>query len=114
MIAIIFEVTPNEGMTDEYLKMAGAMRGFVEQIDGFISVERFQSLTNPDKLLSISFFESEAAVEEWRRLAAHRTAQKVGRETLFRDYRLRVLQVLRDYGKDDRDQAPPDSLDVHG
>ena len=90
------------------------MRGFVEQIDGFISVERFQSLTNPDKLLSISFFESEAAVEEWRRLAAHRNAQKAGRETMFRDYRLRVLQVLRDYGKDDRSQAPSDSLDVHG
>ena len=112
MIAIIFEVTPNEGMADDYLKIAGEMRGFVEQIDGFISVERFQSLTNQDKLLSISFFESEAAVEEWRRLAAHRSAQKAGRETLFRDYRLRVLQVLRDYGKDDRGQAPSDSLDT--
>mgnify|MGYP001233965088 FL=1 len=114
LIAIIFEVTPNEGMADDYLKIAGEMRGFVEQIDGFISVERFQSLTNPDKLLSVSFFESEAAVEEWRRLAAHRSAQKAGRETLFRDYRLRVLQVLRDYGKDDRGQAPSDSLDIHG
>ena len=90
------------------------MRGFVEQIDGFISVERFQSLTNPDKLLSISFFESETAVEEWRQLAAHRSAQNTGRKTLFSDYRLRVLQVLRDYGKDDRDQAPSDSLDAHG
>ena len=114
MIAIIFEVTPNEGMADDYLKIAGEMRGFVEQIDGFISVERFQSLTNPDKLLSVSFFESEAAVEELRRLAAHRSAQKAGRETLFRDYRLRVLQVLRDYGKDDRGQVPLDSLEVHG
>ena len=114
MIAIIFELAPNEGMADEYLKIAGAMREFVEQIDGFISVERFQSLTNPDKLLSISFFESEAAVEEWRQLAAHRSAQKAGRETLFRDYRLRVLHVLRDCGKDDRGQAPSDSLVVHG
>ena len=114
MIAIIFEVAPNEGRADEYLKIAGEMLGFVEQIDGFISVERFQSLTNPDKLLAISFFESAAAVEAWRRLAAHRSAQKAGRETLFRDYRLRVLQVLRDYGKDDRGQAPSDSLDVHG
>ena len=114
MIAIIFEVTPNDGMEDDYLKIAAEMRGFVEQIDDFISVERFQSLTNPDKLLSISFFESEAAVEEWRQLAAHRSAQKAGRETLFRDYRLRVLQVLRDYGKDDRGQVPLDSLEVHG
>ena len=114
MIAIIFEVNPNEGMADDYLKIAGEMRGFVEQIDCFISVERFQSLTNPDKLLSIPFFESEAAVEEWRQLAAHRSAQNTGRKTLFRDYRLRVLQVLRDYGKDDRGQAPSDSLDVHG
>ena len=114
MIAIIFEVAPNEGMADKYLKIAGEMRGFVEQIDGFISVERFQSLTNPDKLLSISFFESEAAVGEWRQLAAHCSAQNMGRKTLFRDYRLRVLHVLRDYGKDDRGQSPSDSLDVHG
>ena len=113
MIAIIFEVTPNEGMADDYLKIAGEMRGFVERIDGFISVERFQSLTNPDKLLSISFFKNEAAVKEWRQLTAHRSAQKVGRETLSRDYRLRVLQVLRDYGKDDRGQAPSASLNVH-
>ena len=114
MIAIIFEVAPNDGMADEYLKIAGEMLGFVEQIDGFISVERFQSLTNPDKLLTMFFFESEAAVEEWRRLATHRSAQKAGREPLFRNYRLRVLQVLRNYGKDDRGQAPSDSLDVHG
>ena len=114
MIAIIFEVTPNKGMADDYLKIAGEMRGFVEQIDGFISVERLQSLTNPDKLLSISFFKSEAAVEEWRQLAAHRSAQKVGSETLFCEYRLRVLHVLRDYGKHDRGQALSDSLDVHG
>ena len=114
MIAIIFEVTPNEGMADDYLKIAGEMRGFVERIDGFISVERFQSLTNPDKLLSISFFESEPAVEECRQLATYRSAQNTGRKTLFRDYRLRVLQVLRDYGKDDRGQAPSDSLDVQG
>ena len=113
MIAIIFEVTPNEGMADDYLKIAGEMRGFVEQIDGFISVERFRSLTRPDKLLPISFFESEAAVEESRQLVAHRGAQKAGRETLFRDYRVRVLQVLCDYGKDDRGQAPSDSLGVH-
>ena len=114
MIAIIFEVTPNVGMADEYLTIAGEMRGFVEQIDGFINVERFQSLTNSDNLLSISFFESEAAVEEWRWLAAHRSAQKAGHENLFRDYQIRVLQVLRDHGKDDRGQAPSDSLDVHG
>ena len=114
MIAIIFELAPNEGMADEYLKIAGAMREFVEQIDGFISVERFQSLTNSDKLRSISFFESEAAVEEWRRLAAHRSAQKAGRETLFRDCWLSVLQVLREYGKGNCDQVSSDSLDVHG
>ena len=101
-------------MSDDYLTIAGEMRGLVEQIDGFISVERFQSLTNPDKLLSISFSESEPAVKEWRQLASHRSAQNTGRKTLFRDYRLRVLRVLLDYGKDDRDQAPPDSLDVQG
>ena len=113
MIAIIFEVTPNEGMADDYLKIAGEMRGFVEQIDGFISVERFQSLTNPDKLLSISFFEDENAVERWRQLSAHRSAQSKGRAGVFKDYQLRVAHVLRDYGMFDREEAPKDSREIH-
>ena len=114
MIAIIFEVTPNPGMKDDYLSIAAEMRGLVDKIDGFISVERFQSLSNPDKLLSISFFESEQAVNEWRQLAEHRTAQAQGRARIFKDYRLRVLSVMRDYGMHQRDDAPSDSLATHG
>ncbi len=112
MIAIIFEVEPAEGRRDEYLDLAAAMRPMAEKIDGFISVERFQSLTDPGKMLSISIWRDEAAVEEWRRLAAHRAMQKRGREGVFRDYRLRVAQVIRDYGMFDRDEAPPDSLEA--
>lgn len=114
MIAVIFEVTPATGQKDIYLDIAAAMRPLVDEVEGFISVERFQSLTNPDKLLSLSFFEDEAAVLRWRQLSAHRGAQKVGRETLFAGYRLRVAHVLRDYGMFDRDQAPQDSVACHG
>lgn len=114
MIAIIFEVELAEGRTDQYLDIAAAMRPLAEQVDGFISVERFQSLTNPGKLLSLSLFRDEAAVAEWRQLADHRRAQARGRGGLFADYRLRVVQVLRDYGMTDRAQAPSDSRAVHG
>jgi heme-degrading monooxygenase HmoA len=114
MIAIIFEVTPHDGKTEEYLSIAASMRSLIAQVDGFISVERFQSLTNPEKLLSISFFENEDAVNEWRQLTEHRTAQAAGRDRIFKDYRLRVLSVIRDYGMTDRAEAPADSLDVHG
>ncbi|KQI69868.1 antibiotic biosynthesis monooxygenase [Loktanella sp. 3ANDIMAR09] len=114
MIGIIFEVTPAPGKKDDYLAMAAKMRPLVEQIDGFISVERFQSLTNPDKLLSVSFFRDEKALDDWRRLTAHRGAQQAGRDGMFADYRLRVAGVIRDYGMFDRDQAPADSRDVHG
>lgn len=113
MIAIIFEVMPAEGQKDAYLDIAATMRPMVEQVDGFISVERFQSLTNPDKLLSISFFEDEDAVHRWRQLAAHRNAQSKGRNGVFSDYRLRVCHVMRDYGMFDRDQAPEDSVKAH-
>lgn len=113
MIAIIFEVEPAEGRKDEYLDIAASMRPLVEQIDGFISVERFQSLSNPGKLLSISFFRDEAAVEQWRQLTQHRRAQAKGRGGVFADYRLRVAQVIRDYGMFDRDEAPADSVAVH-
>lgn len=114
MIAMIFEVFPAEGQKDAYLSMATEMRPLVEQIDGFVSVERFESLTTPGKLLSVSFFRDEAALAEWRRLTRHRSAQKAGRETMFSDYRLRVAHVLRDYGMTDRAEAPDDSVALHG
>ena len=113
MIAVIFEVTPREGMTDPYLDMAAEMRPLAESIDGFISVERFQSLTTPGKLLSLSFWRDEAALDEWRNLAQHRRAQSHGRSRMFDDYRLRVAGIIRDYGMTDREQVPADSLAVH-
>ena len=114
MIAVIFEVTPAPGRKDDYLDIAAEMRPLVHEVEGFISVERFQSLTNPDKLLSLSFFEDEEAVARWRHLAEHRVAQARGRSGLFTDYTLRVTHVLRDYGLHDRAEAPADSKAAHG
>ena len=114
MIAVIFEVIPHADKKQAYLDMAAEMKPLVEKIDGFLSVERFQSLTNPEKLLSVSFFRDEAALDEWRRLTQHRKAQKAGRSSFFKDYRLRVAHVLRDYGMDARDEAPADSRDANG
>lgn len=109
MIAVIFEVAPAEGRRDEYLDLAGAMRALVEGHDGFLSVERFESLTTPGKLLSLSFWRDEAAVERWRALSRHRAMQAKGRDGLFADYRLRVAHVIRDYGMGAREEAPADS-----
>ncbi len=114
MIAIIFELLPADGRKQDYLDIAAEMRPLVQEIDGFLSVERFQSLTNPDKLLSISFFEDEDAVMRWRQLSQHRRAQSKGRAGLFSDYRLKVCHVLRDYGLTDRAEAPEDSVACHG
>jgi heme-degrading monooxygenase HmoA len=109
MIAVIFEVFPKEDKKLEYLQLAADMRPLVEQIDGFIKVERFQSLTDPSKLLSISYFENDAAVERWRKLSKHRKMQTKGRNEIFDGYNIKVLQVIRDYGMKDRDEAPEDS-----
>jgi heme-degrading monooxygenase HmoA len=114
MIAVIFEVVPRAGHADAYLQIAAGLREKLETIDGFISVERFQSLTQPGKILSLSFWRDEDAVRRWRQLEAHRGAQRAGREQHFADYRLRVAQVLRDYGLNEREQAPADSRGVHG
>ncbi|ASM74231.1 MULTISPECIES: antibiotic biosynthesis monooxygenase family protein [Roseobacteraceae] len=113
MIAVIFEVEPAEGKRDAYLDIAAAMRPLVNEVEGFLGVERFESLTTPGKLLSLSFFEDEAAVERWRTLTAHRGAQAKGRGGVFADYRLRVAHVIRDYGMFDRADAPDDSRVVH-
>jgi heme-degrading monooxygenase HmoA len=113
MIAVIFEVLPDPARKQDYLDIAARMRPLLDQVDGFISVERFQSLSNPDKLLSLSFFSDEAAVIAWRNLTAHRGAQAKGRAGIFSDYHLRIAHVIRDYGMFDRDEAPDDSQKVH-
>lgn len=113
MIAVIFEVVPHAEHRQRYLDIAAALKPMLEGIDGFISVERFQSLSNPDKVLSLSFFRDETALAQWRQLEPHRAAQEAGRATLFRDYRLRIAGVVRDYGLAERDEAPIDSRSRH-
>jgi heme-degrading monooxygenase HmoA len=113
VIAVIFEVWPAKGHHDHYLEIAAALRADLGSIDGFISVERFQSLTSCDKLLSLSFWRDEEAVKTWRNHLSHRESQRQGRGEIFADYRLRIAAVLRDYGKSDRDEAPDDSRAFH-
>lgn len=109
MLAVIFQVKPKPGRQAGYLNLAAELRPLLEEIDGFLSIERFESLTEPGKILSLSFWRDEAAIEEWRKLEKHRAAQKAGRERLFEDYSLHVVEVVRAYGMHDRRQAPPDS-----
>jgi heme-degrading monooxygenase HmoA len=113
MIAVIFEVWPKPKRRQHYLDLAAALRRDLEAIDGFISVERFESLSEPGKLLSLSFWRDEAAITAWRNLAVHRAAQVKGRTGIFADYRLRVAGVIRDYGMIDRAGAPADSRTIH-
>jgi heme-degrading monooxygenase HmoA len=109
LIAVIFEVQPHAGRAPRYFEIAASMRDELERIDGFVSVERFESLTTPGKYLSLSFWRDEAAVREWRNRASHRAGQQEGRDAVFAGYRIRVAQVLRDYGLHERDEAPADS-----
>lgn len=113
MIAVIFEVWPAPGRADDYFGVAAALRPDLEKMDGFISVERFESLTEKGKFLSVSFWRDEAAVAAWRALERHRGAQEAGRGGIFADYRLRVAAVLRDYGMTRRGEAPDDSRAAH-
>lgn len=114
MIAVIFEVEPHPERRQDYLEKAVDLRPMLERVDGFVSIERFQSLSDEGKVLSLSFWRDETAVAEWRGLPEHRAAQSVGRSQIFRDYRLRIAHVVRDYGLHDRAQAPTDSRAAHG
>ena len=113
MIAVIFEVHPREGHADRYFDLAAQLRAELEATDGFISVERFESLTRPGHYLSLSFWRDEEAVRAWRNLPSHRATQGAGRAGVFSDYRLRVAAVIRDYGLNEREQAPADSRAAH-
>ena len=113
MIAVIFEVTPKSDRRDQYFDIAASLRPLLDEIDGFTSIERFESLVQPGKILSLSFWRDEDAIAQWRRLERHRTAQAQGRDVVFDDYRLRVAGVIRDYGMHEREQAPADSRERH-
>jgi len=112
MIAVIFEVEPAD--RDAYLRTAADLGPLLEKIDGFVSVERFQSLSEPGRVLSLSFWRDEEAVKAWRNTQEHREAQKAGRGGIFAGYRLRIAHVVRDYGMTEREQAPADSREVNG
>jgi heme-degrading monooxygenase HmoA len=113
MIAVIFEVWPHPDHRNDYFDLAAALKPQLEKIDGFISVERFESLTVKGKVLSLSFWRDEEAVAQWRNLEQHRAAQAKGRGGIFRDYRLRIAGVVRDYGMSERAEAPQDSRRRH-
>jgi heme-degrading monooxygenase HmoA len=113
VIAVLFEAWPAPGEQERYLQLAAALRPELDSIDGFLSIERFESLSEPGKLLSLSFWRDEAAVTTWRNSTAHRATQTEGRHGVFSDYRLRISEVARDYSLSDRAQAPQDSRAVH-
>ncbi len=113
MIAVIFEVIPKQAGKAEYLAIAATLREHLTDIPGFISIERFQSLSDPGKILSLSFWADEAAVTRWRNLEQHRKAQAKGRGSLFKDYRIRVGKITRDYSMTARVQVPKDSRSAH-
>ena len=114
MIAVIFEVEPAAGKRDAYLGIAAQLRPLLDGIDGFLSIERFQSLADPNRVLSLSFWRDEEAVKAWRNTEEHRQAQQAGRGGIFAGYRLRIAHVVRDYGLTEREEAPGDSRAVNG
>lgn len=114
MLAVIFEVWPHPAHRAGYLDWAAQLKDELVRMDGFISIERFQGLTDPDKVLSFSVWRDEASLAAWRNLESHRAAQAAGRGTMFKDYRIRIVQVVRDYGLQEREQAPADSRSRHG
>ena len=114
MIAVIFEFTPAEGRFPEYMKLVDTLREDLAKAEGFISLERFESITSKGKFVSLQFWRDEESVRKWRTLQKHREAQKKGRAGIFKSYRLRIAQVTRDYTLDERAQAPKDSVEIHG
>jgi heme-degrading monooxygenase HmoA len=114
MIAVLFELEPKPGLAQRYFDIADSLKTSLMSQDGFMSIERFESVSQPGRFLSLSFWRDEVAVSAWRNMAAHREAQSLGRDQIFTLYRLRVAQVIRDYGLSDRAQAPADSLDALG
>jgi heme-degrading monooxygenase HmoA len=114
MIAVIFESWPRSGRGHTYLEMGASMMELVEGFDGFISIERFESVVEPGKFVALSFWRDEEAITAWRNVTEHRRIQNGSRKGVFDDYRLRVATVTRDYSMHNRTQAPADSVEANG
>lgn len=114
MIYVIFEVIINEGQRDKYLELASELRDDLFASDGFLKSERFLSLTNERKVLSLSIWKDEESIEKWRNKAEHRMAQRQGRELVFESYNISVASKIRSYSDIDRREAPGDSNGVFG
>ena len=114
MIAVIFEFTPAEGRFADYMELVGTLKADLDKADGFISLERFESITTKGKFVSLQFWRDEEAVRKWRNLQRHREVQAKGRAGIFKSYRLRIAGVIRDSAMDARAQAPADSVAAHG
>lgn len=114
MIAVIFEFTPAEGRKQDYFDLVAGLKPELDKAEGFISIERFESITAPGKFVSLQFWRDDECVAKWRNLQQHRAAQAKGRAGIFASYRLRIAQVLRDYTREERAQAPRDSVALHG
>ena len=114
MITVIFEFTPVQGRFPEYLELVETLKEDLAKAEGFISLERFESITSKGKYVSLQYWKDEESLRAWRNLQKHREAQKKGRAGIFKSYRIRIASVLRDYEMDKRDQVPRDSLEVHG
>jgi len=113
MIAVIFKAIPADGQWDAYLDIAASLKPELITMEGFISIERYQSLSQPGKVLSLSFWKDESSILKWRNLESHRAAQKLGRKSIFDHYRIRIAYVERDYSMTERQQAPTDSKKIH-
>ena len=114
MIAVIFEFTPAEGRFPEYMDLVGELKSDLARAEGFISLERFESITSKGKFVSLQFWRDEESVRKWRNVQKHRAAQAKGRAGIFASYRLRIAEVVRDYTMDERGEAPDDSRSFHG
>ncbi|HJA07813.1 MAG TPA: antibiotic biosynthesis monooxygenase [Candidatus Mailhella merdigallinarum] len=108
-IVVLFEVTPTAEGRQRYLELAASLKKLLAEAKGFIRAERFSSLTEEGKLLSMNLWESEDDVDAWRNTLDHRISQMEGRNKLFKKYTITVASVIREYGNTSREQAPSDS-----
>ena len=104
-VVVLFEVTPTAEGKVRYLELAAQLKLLLSDAKGFIHSERFSSLNEEGKLLSLNVWENEESVKKWRNELHHRMSQSEGRERLFENYRITVAYVIREYDDYNRREA---------
>ena len=97
MIIVVFEFNVNKGREKDYFLEVEKLQTEIQNAEGFIGVDRFESNNTKGYYVSVSSWKDEQSVNKWHKNSKHAIAQNLGKKEIFKSFRIRVAKFFRDY-----------------